>query len=457
MRRGVPYNGWLTVTKPPASVSGTRTPRDRSGAPVSVPAKKIYKATLRKLQVELVKLQRHFIRCDDKILIILEGRDASGKDGVIKRIVEHLSPRDTRVVALGKPSDRERDSWYFQRFVPHLPAAQELVLFNRSWYNRAGVERVMGFCTEAEYEEFMGSVSDFEQMLVGSGVKLLKYYLDISKDEQRRRLRKRRTDPLKQWKISPIDNQAMKRWKAYSRARNEMLARTHSSLAPWTVVRANDKRQARLNIIKDLLGRLHYAGKSKGLIQPDSKVVFAYHASTLKNDRLANQPRLATEPDDRRYGKGGAMKTSVMEVRDMLSVLSVDGVEKRIGDVPGVESVTVNFAAGNATVRYDETRLDIADIKSGVRQSGFESAAADAASGKQGHDAHTVPSAPAKPHDSAAPGNAPEKTSDKAPSAVSAPAPKPTPAASAGAPAPALPVSTAAKGKAEPDKDEHKH
>jgi len=151
-------------------------------------SKKDYKHTLRKLQIELVKLQRHFIQCNDKILIIIEGRDASGKDGTIKRIVQHLSPRETRVVALGKPSDRERTSWYFQRYVPYLPAAQELVLFNRSWYNRAGVERVMGFCTEAEHEEFMGSVLNFENMLVRSGVKLIKYYLDINKSEQKQRL-----------------------------------------------------------------------------------------------------------------------------------------------------------------------------------------------------------------------------------------------------------------------------
>jgi polyphosphate kinase 2 len=250
-------------------------------------SKKAYKDTLRKLQIELVKLQRHFIECDDKILIILEGRDASGKDGTIKRIVQHLSPRETRVVALGKPSDRDRTSWYFQRYVPYLPAAQELVLFNRSWYNRAGVERVMGFCTEAEHEEFMGSVSDFENMLVRSGVKLLKYYLDISKAEQKRRLQDRRTDPLKQWKVSPIDDQAVKYWKAYSAARNEMLARTHNPMAPWTLVRADDKRLARLNIIKDLLGRLHYADKDERLIRPDPQIVFAYDVSNPENGQIA--------------------------------------------------------------------------------------------------------------------------------------------------------------------------
>lgn len=260
--------------------------KELSGHAPSI-TKKAYKDSLHKLQVELVKLQRHFIKCDDKILIILEGRDASGKDGTIKRIVQHLSPRETRVVALGKPSDRDRTSWYFQRYVPYLPAAQELVLFNRSWYNRAGVERVMGFCTEAEHEEFMGSVSNFENMLVGSGVKLLKYYLDISKAEQKRRLRDRKEDPLKQWKVSPIDDQAIKHWKAYSRARNEMLARTHNPMAPWTLVRANDKRLARLNIIKDLLGRLHYTGKDDRLIRPDRRIVFGYDVSNRENGQLA--------------------------------------------------------------------------------------------------------------------------------------------------------------------------
>ena len=250
-------------------------------------SQKAYKDTLHKLQVELVKLQRHFIECNDKILIILEGRDASGKDGTIKRIVQCLSPRETRVVALGKPSDRDRTSWYFQRYVPYLPAAQELVLFNRSWYNRAGVERVMGFCTEDEHEEFMGSVSNFESMLVRSGVKLFKYYLDISKAEQKRRLKDRQTDPLKLWKVSPIDVQAIRRWKEYSRARNEMLARSHNPIAPWTLVRANDKRQARLNIIKDLLNRLHYAGKDKRLVRPDPQIVFEYDVSNLENGQLA--------------------------------------------------------------------------------------------------------------------------------------------------------------------------
>lgn len=248
--------------------------------------KKDYKETLYKLQIELVKLQKHFIKCNDKILIIMEGRDASGKDGTIKRIVQFLSPRETRVVALGKPSDRDRSSWYFQRYVPYLPAAQELVLFNRSWYNRAGVERVMGFCTNDEHEEFLSSVPSFENMLVRSGVKLIKYYLDINKSEQKRRLIDRQTNPLKQWKVSPIDMQAIKQWKEYSRARNEMLARTHNPVTPWTLVRADDKKLARINIIKDLLHRLEYEGKDKKLVRPDEHIVFEYNVSNLENGQL---------------------------------------------------------------------------------------------------------------------------------------------------------------------------
>ncbi|MBT9612887.1 MAG: polyphosphate kinase 2 [Burkholderiales bacterium] len=256
---------------------------------VSEPAmsKQAYKHSLRQLQIELVKLQRHFIQCGDKILILFEGRDAAGKDGAIKRIVQHLSPRETRVVALGKPSDRDRGSWYFQRYVSHLPAAQELVLFNRSWYNRAGVERVMGFCSDAEYEEFMASVLAFEHMLVRSGVKLLKYYLDISKAEQRRRLNERKIDPLTQWKTSALDDQALQKWKQYSLARNEMLARSHNPVTPWTVVRADDKPLARLNIMKDLLSRLHYTDKDEQLLLPDPQIVLTYDAAYLENGVLA--------------------------------------------------------------------------------------------------------------------------------------------------------------------------
>lgn len=246
-----------------------------------------YKEVLKALQIELVKLQKHIIKHNNKILIIFEGRDAGGKDGTIKRIIEYLSPREIRVVALGAPSDRDINSWYFQRFVGHLPTAQEMVLFNRSWYNRAGVERVMGFCNEAQYHEFLETVPSFEEMLVRSGIKLLKYYLDISKEEQKKRLKDRETDPLKQWKVSPIDKAAQKHWDEYSVARNIMLAQTHRINIPWTIVRADDKKAARINIIKDILFRLDYAGKDESLIVTDNNIIFSYAESYLENGMIA--------------------------------------------------------------------------------------------------------------------------------------------------------------------------
>ncbi len=237
-----------------------------------------YEAQLYDLQVELVKLQKHLIDSGDQILVILEGRDAAGKDGTIKSIVEHLSPRETRVVALGKPTEREVGEWYFQRYVAQLPGRGEFILFNRSWYNRAGVEKVMGFCTEKQYEQFMATVNDFESVLVLSGLRLFKYYLDISKDEQAERLQDRAKDPLTQWKISPIDQQAQKKWTAYSQARDEMLRRTHHPEAPWTVVRTDNKKHARLNLIRDLLGRLNYPDKNEAALTVDSAIALQWPA-----------------------------------------------------------------------------------------------------------------------------------------------------------------------------------
>ncbi len=221
-----------------------------------------YEAELRALQIELVKLQRHVIAQEKKLLIILEGRDTAGKDGTIKRIIEHLSPRDIRVVALPKPSDREATQWYFQRYTAHLPAAGEIVLFNRSWYNRAGVEHVMGFCTGEEYSQFLLHVPVLENMLVQDGMIILKYYLDIDRKEQKRRLEGRRHDPLKQWKISPIDEKALAHFDDYTKARDAMLRQTDSAAAPWIVVRAEDKKTARLAIIADLISRIEYHGAS---------------------------------------------------------------------------------------------------------------------------------------------------------------------------------------------------
>jgi polyphosphate kinase 2 len=235
-----------------------------------------YHRTLYDLQVELVKLQRQLIADGGRVLVIVEGRDAAGKDGAIKRLTEHMSPRETRIHAPGKPSSREETEWYFQRFVPFLPAAQEFVVFNRSWYNRAGVERVMGFCSDAEVEEFFESVVPFERMLVRDGIAIRKYYLDISRDEQKKRLAERRDDPLTQWKVSPIDEKALKNWKAYTKARDEMFRPTNHADAPWRIVRGEVKKIARLELIRDLLASFRYGGKSKKLACPDPSIVFPW-------------------------------------------------------------------------------------------------------------------------------------------------------------------------------------
>jgi polyphosphate kinase 2 len=246
-----------------------------------------YRDRLHDLQVELVKLQRQVIVGGERVLILFEGRDAAGKDGTIKRVVEHMSPRETIVWAPGVPSDHERRSWYFQRYVAHLPANGEIVLFNRSWYNRPGVERVMGFATEAEVEEFFETVHRFESMLVRAGINLIKYYLYVSKKEQAKRLADRRHDPLKQWKVSPVDAKAQKLWKAYTKARDEMLERTDSTAAPWTIVKADHEHDTRLNLIADLLSRVDYQGRDAKLAKPDRDVVFAFEKAALKDGRLA--------------------------------------------------------------------------------------------------------------------------------------------------------------------------
>ncbi len=246
-----------------------------------------YARELRHLQIELVKLHRHVIAEGGKLLILIEGRDAAGTDGTIKRICEHLSPREVRVVAPGKPSDREETQWYFQRFVAHLPAAQEIVVFNRSWYNRAGVERVMRFCRPRQTEEFLAAAPEFERTLVNSGIMLLKYYLDISREEQALRLRKRRRDPLKQWKISPVDEAAQDHWRDYSRARDIMFGRTHIPEAPWIVVRANDKHRARLNVIRDILSRVPYTGARKSAARPEPDVVREFSLDLIDSGWVA--------------------------------------------------------------------------------------------------------------------------------------------------------------------------
>jgi polyphosphate kinase 2 len=210
------------------------------------------------LQGELVKLQDWVVASKSKVVIIFEGRDAAGKGGAIKRITQRLNPRICRVAALPAPNDRERTQWYFQRYVGHLPAAGEIVLFDRSWYNRAGVERVMGFCNDDEYEEFFRTVPEFEKMLVRSGITLVKYWFSITDDEQHSRFLGRIHDPLKQWKLSPMDLESRRRWEAYTRAKETMIERTHIPEAPWWVVQAVDKKKARLNCIDHLLSLMPY-------------------------------------------------------------------------------------------------------------------------------------------------------------------------------------------------------
>jgi len=220
--------------------------------------RKLYFSELFRLQGELVKLQDWVVHRKLKIVVIFEGRDAAGKGGVIKRITQRLNPRVCRVAALPAPSERERTQWYFQRYVAHLPAGGEIVCFDRSWYNRAGVERVMGFCTDEEYEEFFRTAPEFEKMLARSGILLLKYWFSITDDEQHLRFKMRIHDPLKQWKLSPMDLESRRRWEQYTKVKEQMLERTHIREAPWWVVEAVDKKRARLNCIHHLLGQVPY-------------------------------------------------------------------------------------------------------------------------------------------------------------------------------------------------------
>jgi polyphosphate kinase 2 len=241
---------------------------------------------LEALQVALVRFQQHAIEAGERDLVIFEGRDTAGKDGAIKRIVEHLSIRATRVVALPKPTEREQGQWYFQRYVNHLPAKGELVILNRSWYNRAGVERVMGFSTVDEQETFLRDVPVFERMLVGSGVQVVKLWLDISRDEQAERLKARGTDPLKALKVSPLDAVAQEKWDAYTDARDEMLRRTHTPEAPWTIVHTDKKAKARANIMRHLLKELAPPKIADAVDAPDPDVVFTFEPDALTDGRL---------------------------------------------------------------------------------------------------------------------------------------------------------------------------
>jgi len=249
--------------------------------------KKEYKKRLYELQVELVKFQRYVIESDLKVCIIFEGRDSAGKDGTIKRFREHLSPREARVVALGKPSDRDIKSWYFQRFVPHLPSGGEIVFFNRSWYNRAGVEPVMGFCTPEQHKEFLIQVKSFEDMLVDDKMIFVKYYLDIEKETQAKRLEDRKNNPLKQWKLSPIDAVAQEKWDDYTKYRDIMFKETSFNFAPWHVLNNNNKKVGRINVIAHFLSMMSYPEKKEEVLSFDENIVFKFTPDCYEKGLIA--------------------------------------------------------------------------------------------------------------------------------------------------------------------------
>ena len=235
-----------------------------------------YELELKNLQVEMMKLQKHVKKTGERILMIFEGRDASGKGGTIKRITAHLNARGVRVVALDKPNDQEKTQWYFQRYVSHLPSAGEVVLFDRSWYNRSMVEPVMGFCTDEQHKRFLKSVPDFEEMLVKDGIRLFKFYFSVSKKIQQKRFDSRKTDFLKQYKLSPIDILAQQMWDKYSIAKFQMLNETNRSLSPWTIIRSDNKKKARINCMKHILSSLKYEGKiSNKALKPDTNIVIS--------------------------------------------------------------------------------------------------------------------------------------------------------------------------------------
>jgi polyphosphate kinase len=247
---------------------------------------KDYNKDLRDLQIGLVRYQQWAAETGHKALVVLEGRDSAGKDGAIARITEHLTARRTRAIALPKPDDRDRTEWYFQRYVHYLPAAGEFVIFNRSWYNRGGVEPVMGFCTPQEHKEFLRDAPTFEHMLGEAGIKIVKLWLDISKEEQAIRLDARRHDPLKALKVSDLDGEAQKRWKAYSEARNQMLLATSTEFSPWSCVHTDHKKEARLNIIRHLLHELAPKSIHSDVGAPDKDVLFRFEKSALTDGRL---------------------------------------------------------------------------------------------------------------------------------------------------------------------------
>ncbi len=258
-----------------------------------------YEKTKAELQVELLKVQHWVEDTGQKIVMLFEGRDAAGKGGTIKRFMEHLNPRGARVVALPKPTNRQQGEWFFQRYVEHLPSNGEIVMFDRSWYNRAGVERVMGFCTPNEYLDFMRQTPELERMFVQSGIRLFKYWFSVTQKEQRRRFDSRKSDPLKQWKLSPIDMASLDKWDDYTEAKEAMFFYTDTADAPWTVIKSDDKKRARLNCMRHFLAELPYPGKNEHVVHgPDPLLVGSSHHVISRNDHIIGR---SLHPDLRRH------------------------------------------------------------------------------------------------------------------------------------------------------------
>jgi len=298
-------------SKPAAALSGDRDNIRHAFESGEFPyAKKIsraeYEKTKKQLQVELLKVQKWVRETGQKVVILFEGRDAAGKGGTIKRFTEHLNPRAGRVVALEVPTEAEKSQWYFQRYVSHLPSAGEIVFFDRSWYNRAGVERVMGFCKPQEYLEFMRQCPEFERMLVRSGIHLFKFWFSVTQDEQRNRFAARRKDPLKQWKLSPIDSASLNKWDDYTEAKEAMFFYTDTADAPWTIVKSNDKKRARLNAMQYFLSALPYPDKSDRIVSgPDPLIVGSSRHVLGNTDHILGK---SLHPEHRRKGRTNGAK-----------------------------------------------------------------------------------------------------------------------------------------------------
>ena len=248
-----------------------------------------YEKELRKLEIELVKFQNWVKKTKQKVVVIMEGRDGAGKGGTIRALTTHLNPRGCRIVALNKPTEEEKTEWYFKRYISNLPTGGEIVFFDRSWYNRAGVEKVMNFCSQNEYKEFMYQVSNLEQMLVASGTFIFKYFLNVSQEEQRRRIERRKSDPLRMWKLSPIDAQSLSLWREYTEAFEKMFSRTHTPYSPWVIVDSNDKKRARLNVARDLLSKMDYEDKDQSavclLADPNIVHLYSQQSSFIKKNK----------------------------------------------------------------------------------------------------------------------------------------------------------------------------